>query len=78
MEVENKPRLLRLVHGTVQEVEDWLAAHVDSYVATNFVWSVIDNRQMVTAQCVAKSEVEKAIRMQQFAANAMQGPPRRM
>lgn len=78
MEVENKPRLLRLVHGTVQEVEDWIAAHVDSYVATQFVYSVIGDRQCVTAQCVYKPEVEKAIRMQQFAANAMQGPPRRM
>jgi len=73
MDVHAKPQIFRLVHGTPQEVEDWINAHWESYIVTQFTWSVVDGRQMVIAQAIRRDEVEKQLRQQAIAAGAMGG-----
>jgi len=73
MDVNAKPPVFRFVHGTPQELEDWINAHWQSYVVTQFAWSVIEGKQMVTAQAIRRDEVEKQLRQQAIAAGAMPG-----
>ena len=63
-----KPARFRMVHGTVQEVENWVNAHWDTYRIVQFAWSVIDNQQMVTIQAISREEAEKQAREQQLMA----------
>jgi len=74
MELDSKPRSLRFITGPVQRVEDWLHANKETYVATQFCWSVINGEQHVTAQCYLIADVEKAIRMQTLAQQGMAAP----
>jgi hypothetical protein len=68
----------RMKSGTVEEVEAWVNHNWDDYVMQNFTLQVVNDSIRVTVIAILKSEVEKSMRMMQFAQNAMSGPPRRM
>lgn len=69
-----KPAKFRIIHGTCQEVENWVNAHWDSYRVVQFVWSVIENRQTVTIQAISREEAERQAREQQLMAARLGGP----
>lgn len=71
---EVPPRKLRLVHGTVEQIEDWINAHWDTYAVANYTWAVIDGKQMVTITAILGVELERAMRMQQLAAQGQRPP----
>jgi len=67
IEPEKNPRKLRLVHGTVQEIEDWINAHWESYAIQSYTWAVIDGKQMVTVTAVLGTELERLGRIMALA-----------
>jgi len=73
MDVHAKPPIFRLVHGEPLAVEDWVNAHWETYVVTQFAWSVIDGKQMVTAQALRRDEAERQLRERLIAENTMRG-----
>jgi hypothetical protein len=77
MEVTHEPRNVRLVSGPVRVVEEWVNEHWDDYVILSYAWSVICDAQHVTVTAILKTEVEKAMRMQQLAMTGMQAGGRR-
>ena len=74
IEPEKNPRKLRLVHGTVQEIEDWINAHWDSYAVQSYTWAVIDGKQMVTVTAVLGTELERLGRIMALAQSPRQTP----
>jgi len=77
MDVHAKPPIFRLVHGEPLAVEDWVNMHWETYVVTQFAWSVIDGKQMVTAQAIRRDEVERQLRQKAIAEGAMSGAGQR-
>jgi len=76
IEPERNPRKLRLVHGTVQEIEDWINAHWESYAVQSYTWAVIDGKQMVTVTAVLGTELERLGRIMALAQRPSLSPIR--
>jgi len=74
IEPEKEPRKLRLVHGTVQQIEDWINAHWESYAIQSYTWAVIDGKQCVTVTAVLGTEVERLGRLMQLAQAGPRSP----
>jgi len=72
IEPDQNPRKLRLVHGTVQQVEDWINSNWERYAIQNYVWSVIDGKQMVTVTAVLGTELERLQRLMRLAQGGSQ------
>jgi len=72
IEPEKASRKLRLVHGTVQEIEDWINAHWDSYAIQSYTWAVIDGKQMVTVIAILGTEMERLQRLMRLAQGGSQ------
>ena len=60
---EIKPRRLRLVSGTIAEVEVELNRLLDHYIATQYNYAVVDNQLICTVMLLHES----VVRMQQIA-----------
>jgi len=60
---ELKPRRLRLVSGTIAEVEVELNRLLDHYIATQYNYAVVDNQLICTVMLLHES----VVRMQQIA-----------
>jgi hypothetical protein len=63
MEFEKKPRRLRIVTGTVAEVEEQLNQLLDSYLATQYNYAVVGDELRVTVVLLHES----VVRMHQIA-----------
>lgn len=69
MDVEAKPRKVRIVSGEVEEVELQLNILAESYGAIMWNFSVVDNRMWMTVVMIHESEMRKAA----LASRAMPG-----
>lgn len=64
MELETKPRKLRIISGSVEEVELQLNVLLKDYALTSMNFAVVDNKLIMTVILILASE----IRMQQLMA----------
>jgi hypothetical protein len=78
MEINQTPPKFRLITGAPAAVEDWINANWETYVIQNLTYQIVEGAPYVIAMALLKTEVEKAARMMQFAANAQMAPGRRM
>lgn len=68
-------RKLRIISGTVEQVEDKLNALIPEYVAWQWRWDVNAGQHLLSVVLLLASDLERAMRMQQIA-SAMGGPGR--
>ncbi len=55
MDIEHKPRRLRIVSGPVHEVEDQLNRLLDTYTATQYAYSVVKDTVHMTVVLLHES-----------------------
>ena len=60
MDAEIKPRRLRMVTGTVAEVEEQLNRMLDDYMTVSFNYCVVGTELRVTVLLLHQSEMRKA------------------
>jgi len=68
-------RKVRIISGTVEQVEDQLDALVPQYVAWQWRWDVVEGRHLLSVVMLLSSDLERAMRMQALAAG-VGGPGR--
>lgn len=59
IEVEQKPRKLRIVSGSIEVIEEQLNRLLDDYAVLVWNFSVIDDRQQVTAVLISARELRQ-------------------
>ena len=57
-------RKMRVISGTVAEIEDQFAALQDEYVIFQWRWDVVDGHHLLGLVLLRAADVEKAMRMQ--------------
>ena len=60
MDAEIKPRRLRIVSGTVHEVEEQLNRMLDDYMTIMWNWATVGAQLRVSVVLMHQSEVRKA------------------
>jgi hypothetical protein len=58
--IERKPRRLRMISGSVAEVEEQLNRLLDDYIATTFNFAVVGTEIRITVLLMHQSEMRKA------------------
>jgi hypothetical protein len=70
VEIDKKPRRLRIVSGPVHEIEEQLNLLLDKYTATQFAYSVVGNEVHMTVVMLHES----VLRMMQIAQPGVMRP----
>jgi len=70
---KNSGRKLRMLSGTVQEVEDAFALLDTEYVIFQWRWDVVDGRHLVSIVLMRSADLERAMRMQALTVGAPGG-----
>jgi len=70
---KNSGRKMRILSGTVQEVEDAFAALDTEYAILHWRWDVVDGRHLLSVVLLRVADLERAMRMQALMAGAPSG-----
>ena len=58
--LEQEERGVRLIHGTLEHVEEWIERHKDSYLCTNLYFHMVENHLEVAATMLHQRELRRA------------------